>query len=663
MEVRAQSIQPISSPPVSPLYFDDTVNPFDGLNTYEGAVPNFFAADTGTRSFGDIVTVRGLANTLFFSNPATAFYIDDVPVGATFAAARNLADLERSLFLVGPQGTRYGRNSQAALIDVQTLGPTDFWRTRAQASYATFDQRRVSGLISGPLGPVPFREGTSPFSFSLFGFFEDRDGFVLNSTLGDETDTRESYGGRLKVKYAPGEDFDVTVSLEVDRIRDGSQVLVPLANGPGSFLVASELEGETNIDRDLQSVRLRREFGTAQFKSITARQFWELDPSTVDLDFTPATLLTSEIRQQRRQWTQEFRLESLEGDPLEWRVGVFGLYADNDNESVRGLPNPGIMGLPPLLTETTAYSIEEYALAVFGNVVIPWTEQARLRLGARGEVNHAEIDRTFTSLFGASAFGDGATFYNGAIDLGLEVDVLPTLSLFANTALAYKPGGFSGFAEQPLAQFDNEQSFHAEAGFVVKPKEIPLEASFTIFYIRSRDYQFERSVPLSTNFIVVNADEAISHGVEASVWYEPHWRVTLEANAGYNDARFDDFIDPFTGASLDDNRLPYTPRYTARVAGTVRLLRELSVTAGVTALGETYFDEVNTTAFRQSEYAIVDLAVRYEREQFGFSVFARNLLDRAYFTSITPGISVAPPFGAGAVGEPQVFGVSGWVNY
>ncbi len=660
MDVRTVAIEGAPMPFAGPVVFDDTVNPFDGANLFEGVVPNFFAADTGTRSFGDIVSVRGLANTLFFSNPAVAFYIDDVPVGATFAAARNLADVRSNLFVTGPQGTRMGRNSQAGLIEIETLGPTDTWFTQARASYASYDQRRFSGLLSGPLGGVPFRgQADSPFAFSLFGFWEDSDGFVLNSTLGDETDTRESYGGRLKLEYAPSPEFDITVSLEVDRIRDGSQQLVPLANGPGSFLTGSDLEGETNIDRDLQSVRLRREFGLVQFKSITARQFWELDPSTVDLDFTAAPILTSEIRQQRRQWTQEFRFESLEGtDGAQWRAGLFGLYADNDNDSVReiGLPAP----------EQTSYSIEEYSLAAFGNLTVPWTENARLTVGGRSEVFHSEIDRAQTTFFGSSAFTDEATFLNGALDAAIEVDAHESVTLFGKVALAYKPGGFSGFASEALAEFDDERSFHAEAGFRLEESFDTLgdlSASFTLFYIRSRDYQFERSVPLSTDFIVVNADSAISHGVEATLGWQPHDRVLLQANAGYNDARFDDFTDPFTNASLDDRRLPYTPRYTVRLAGEVTVIEGLSVSGGVTALGETYFDETNTTAFRQSEYAIVDLAVTYEHERFGVTVFARNLLDRAYYTSITPNISVAPPFGAGSVGEPQVFGVSGWVSY
>src|SRR5262245_48787674 len=44
-----------------------------------GAVPNLAATDSGTRSFGDVYSFRGLINGAFFSNPSAAVYVDDVP--------------------------------------------------------------------------------------------------------------------------------------------------------------------------------------------------------------------------------------------------------------------------------------------------------------------------------------------------------------------------------------------------------------------------------------------------------------------------------------------------------------------------------------------------------------------------------------------------------
>jgi iron complex outermembrane receptor protein len=621
--------------------------PSIALDAFEARVPNFFAADSGSRGYGDIVSVRGLSNTLFFSSPAVAFYIDDVPVGATFAAARELSDLESATVFRGPRGTAYGQNSQAGLVNAYTAGPTEFWRGRAAASYGSYESRSLEAFLSGPLG-----SGDGPFSFSAFGFFNARDGYVDNLTLGTETDDREAYGGRLKLAYRPDSEWEAILSLELDRFDDGGQPLVPLASGPEAFQVTSDLLGQTNITRHLQSVRLIRDFGAYTFKSITAHQYWELDPSTTDLDLTATPLFTSTIRQDRRQWSQELRLSSdASPDGASWQLGLFGLYARNDNDSVRTIPAP----------EQTVYSIEEYNLAVYANTTIPFAKNLDLRVGVRADVTHSELERAKT---GTVAFDESATFYNGAADLGLEYTATEQLTLFTRTAIAYKPGGFSGFVAQPLARYDNERSYHAEAGARWRNRAETFTAALTAFYIRSRNYQFERSVPPpSTDFFLVNADSAISHGVEAELAWRPFRPLLLRGATGYTDARFDDFQDPFTGAVLDDNRLPFTPRYTVRLESRLELPRGFFVEGGVSAYGETYYDETNTTAFRQGEYAIVDARIGYEQDRYGAALYARNLFDRAYYTSITPGVSVAPPFGAGSVGEPQVFGISVWARF
>src|SRR5262249_32285234 len=65
--------------------------------------PNMFATDSGSRSFGDVYSTRGMANTVFFGAPATTIYVDDVPFGETFTYAQRLAALNSVEVLRGPQ--------------------------------------------------------------------------------------------------------------------------------------------------------------------------------------------------------------------------------------------------------------------------------------------------------------------------------------------------------------------------------------------------------------------------------------------------------------------------------------------------------------------------------------------------------------------------------
>lgn len=55
------------------------------LGSLSGLAPNLSVAGSGVRGYGDVTTMRGTANTPFFSSPGTVVYLDDVPLGPTFA--------------------------------------------------------------------------------------------------------------------------------------------------------------------------------------------------------------------------------------------------------------------------------------------------------------------------------------------------------------------------------------------------------------------------------------------------------------------------------------------------------------------------------------------------------------------------------------------------
>ena len=56
-------------------------------------IPNFSKTDTGIGSFGDVVSIRGLTNTPFFSSPSVVQYVDDVPSGNVFSHTSSFISL------------------------------------------------------------------------------------------------------------------------------------------------------------------------------------------------------------------------------------------------------------------------------------------------------------------------------------------------------------------------------------------------------------------------------------------------------------------------------------------------------------------------------------------------------------------------------------------
>ena len=88
-----------------------------------GLVPGLYVVTTDSRGYGDVISMRGSTNTLFFSPAAVGIVIDDVPMGAVFSYPTGLLDLEEVKVLRGPQGTIYGRNGAAGMIDMTTRLP------------------------------------------------------------------------------------------------------------------------------------------------------------------------------------------------------------------------------------------------------------------------------------------------------------------------------------------------------------------------------------------------------------------------------------------------------------------------------------------------------------------------------------------------------------
>ncbi|HEX2750285.1 MAG TPA: Plug domain-containing protein [Verrucomicrobiales bacterium] len=78
--------------------------------------PNMSATDSGSRSFGDVYTTRGIANTVFFGAPSTTVYVDDVPFGETFTYAQYLTATNSVEVLRGPQPNVVGRYTSGGLI-------------------------------------------------------------------------------------------------------------------------------------------------------------------------------------------------------------------------------------------------------------------------------------------------------------------------------------------------------------------------------------------------------------------------------------------------------------------------------------------------------------------------------------------------------------------
>ena len=128
-----------------------------GVETLEdlsALAPNLHFVDSDTRGYGNVVSMRGLSNTLFFGPAAVGLYIDDVPFSDAFTYASNLLSLESARVHHGPQGASFGANGAAGMINLTTLQAGDSLEDSASLEYGSYGSRSVRYSSSGPLAQL-----------------------------------------------------------------------------------------------------------------------------------------------------------------------------------------------------------------------------------------------------------------------------------------------------------------------------------------------------------------------------------------------------------------------------------------------------------------------------------------------------------------------------
>ncbi|MFP6859323.1 MAG: TonB-dependent receptor [Roseibacillus sp.] len=633
---------------------ETTLSPEDlerfGVETLEDLsmlAPNLHFVDSDTRGYGNIISMRGLSNTLFFGPAAVGLYVDDVPFGDAFNYSSNLLRLESARVHHGPQGASFGRNASAGLMELSTMQTTDTWKLGGSVEYGSYNSRAVTGYSSGPLA-----DGLShTFQF----YWKERDGFVKNNFLGGHTDDRSVLGGLASIIWTPAPDTEIKFRVMAERVDDGSQRLTPLPFNPAfagdPFRVNSDLRGRNETERYQLSLHGRKDFDWGTMKSITSYQSWDLGPQTVDLDLSPGSFATSLINQDQDLWTQEFRFQSTEdAGPLSWRGGLFYMNKENNGSTRRMFP----AGLAGIVTEGNRFTIEEKNYAAYGKAAYDLGNGFSVEAGGRLDYTDASMSRVKTlAPFGPvpaqSPNSDGIYF---SPTTGIVYAHNDNVSAFLRTGLGIKPHGYSAFSDNPAtASFGEERNWSNEAGVQYNDPDSNLNVVVRAFWNVIDDYQLNAQNPLSTDFVIVNADEVRSRGLEAELQWRPIDPLLIHGNAGWTDVEFESYTDPFTGMNHDGSNVPFIPELTASAGFRYDLPGGFFFGSSVRATEDTYYDAANTGAFLQDGYWIWNAQAGYEADNWSVTVYGRNILDEEYYTFINPQIA------AGSPGDPQLFGV------
>ncbi|HEX7034442.1 MAG TPA: TonB-dependent receptor [Pseudomonadales bacterium] len=622
-----------------------------------GWVPNVNLASGGARA--RFVQIRGIGERGQFAeplNPSVGLVLDGVDLTGLGIAA-TLFDVEQIEVLRGPQGTLYGANALAGLINVRTRDPGEKFEARLRLDAADYDGRGVGAVVSGPL--------TERLGYRLAAQQYRDDGFMTNRFLGrDDTDNHDELTVRGKLRWQPREDQTWTLSAG----------LVDIDSGYDAFSLDNDrntLSDEPGQDRQRTgygSLSVHWDLGDAmRFVGTVGGSDSEMDYG-YDEDWTyrgfhpDGYSSTDRYLRDRRSVSVDLRLLSgpggrLFGDSTDWVVGVYALDQAEDLTRRYTFFDGDF---------TSDFEVER--LALYGELEHELTPRTRVILGLRAERHSAEYRDSE-----GMAFDPVDRMYGGR--LVLERDVGDSTLAYLSATRGYKVGGFniSGTLDPALREYDPEALWNYEAGIKTALQGGRLNLRAALFTMRREDVQVDTSIIVerpgnAVEFIdlVSNAAEGRNSGLELELDYRPLDPLSLFVSLGLMDTEFEDFINN-NGEDLDGEEQAHAPNYQFHAGLEYRPAPGWFVRLETEGKDDFYFSDSerfvdDTDDVKSRPYELYHASLGYEGRHWSVKLWGRNLTDeryavRGYYFGNDPRTGYEPN-GWVQLGEPRRYGVT-----
>jgi outer membrane receptor protein involved in Fe transport len=276
--------------------------------------------------------------------------IDGVYRPRNGVAFSDLGDLERIEVLKGPQGTLFGKNTTAGVINIITARPQFSIHANSEVTVSNFDGFGAALSLTGPIAQ-------DLVAGRIYIAGRERDGYYKSVTGAHDPNDQSFYTGRAQLLFTPSQTVDVNVSMDYTKRDESCCGAVQIKNGPTAAIILglapNGMANPPDIDkyRDYSNRSFLKKiidtgtaveanwetpwFGNAKLTSITASRFWKQYGGS-DVEWTGADVLYSPSFNDPAPGSTKFKTFSQElryagsTDRLNWLVGAFYTKEDLD---------------------------------------------------------------------------------------------------------------------------------------------------------------------------------------------------------------------------------------------------------------------------------------------------------------------------------------------
>ncbi len=662
-DFQRESIQTLSAS--ASLFSEDEINQRGAsyLDEMLGSAANVNFASGASR--GRYIQIRGVGLRSQFVdpiNPSVGLVIDGINYSG-LGGSSLLFDIDQVEIYRGPQGTRFGADGMAGMIQMGSAKATSDPSLKLQVGAGTYNTREAGIAASTGL--------TDDTSARVSYFRRKSDGYVDNLYLNDETQNQDEQVARFKINSQLTKHLNTELNLHYIDINNGYDAFTldnsrnSVADEPGQDNQESYAIGVKNTYTGFDAFDVN-----LNLSAIDTELLYSFDEDWVCNDTSEPKLCAAGLHpdgysstdlysRDRDDQSVDLQFNSKTGN---WVAGIY--YQNRDVDLERQYT---------WLASPFSSTYETSNVAVYGQVATPIGPKTTLITGLRVE----QYQGDYTDSNGFIEDTDDV-MVGGKI--ALEYQVIDRTMIYTSITRGYKAGGINSEALakakdeglnlsadffQQHTSFDPEYLWSGEFGV----KGSSLDDKFTLrlaaFYMHRDDIQLKAWQVEGQQFTgyVDNASSGSNYGLEVEGSYQLTDNLFLTGSAGYLNTEIDDFVTQ-SGLNQDGREQAQSPKYQYAFTARYNFTNAFYGMVGIEGKDDYYFSDSHNSQAPSSN--LVNLSFGYEADMWAVRAWARNVFDE---TVPTRGFEFGndPQDGYAThtytqLGEPRVAGVTFTLN-
>jgi iron complex outermembrane recepter protein len=657
-------------------------------------VPSLNIRKTNT-TINQALFLRGVGtiNFAIAAQPSVASVLDGVVLSSAGEAFGDLYDIERVEVLRGPQGTLFGKNSSAGVVNIVSKRPGREFAGYVDLGAYEDDEMKVKVAVDTPISDRVRARTTA-----VWGNFP---GYIDNITTGAAGGKLNGYhrkGFRTLWVAEPTDAVQLTFSADYRKSNDNCcvEVIGTAPTGGQAAALTSLLSGVTfagdetrKVKQNLEMRSLEEAYGASlqadidigenTLTSITAWRTWDSTEVREGdwLDAGAAYVGINQLHdfgpQKQTTLSQELRLASASGGFMEYVAGLFYSSTEADryfrrdtivcSASTLAVDSTGLRpctaAASTIVTPSASaqFGADFKNLAVFGDSTFHVSDRFRLIAGLRWTQDQLSYYHNYSPspIAGPglrtvpSGFIGENTSDNISGRAGVQWDVTDDLMTYATFAKGYKGPAYNVFfnmAPTDQAVIDAETANSYEIGVKSTLFGGTTILNAAAFWSKYNDFQANNFLILNgvTITTLTNAGNVTSGGLEVDFLSKPFANFTLSGGLAYTDARIDSIFTPAgqTPRFKIGSALPLAPKLKASLVAEYKIpfaSFDLVPGAVVVYQDEQWADLNENPLTRIPGYSTIDLSLAFvdKDDRYRVALVGRNVTDESFAAMITTG--------------------------